>query len=160
MIAGRNSVITPRYFAHEYFICPNINYSSAKMMFLKRCAGSSLSNISQAPYTNPNIHSWIKSNTHSRTRKVFFYPITLFMIGERNLSLCFNKIPICELTESQMRKTIIRQEPITNYLPKYSYAKIIVRKKESAAALTNFTDSQYNSESVNTNHHSMYSNQR
>lgn len=57
-----------------------------------------------------------------------------------------------------MRKTIKRQEPTTNYSLKYSYAKIIVRKKESAAALTNFTDSQYNPESVNANH--LYSDQR
>lgn len=59
-----------------------------------------------------------------------------------------------------MRKTVKRQEPITNYSSKFSSAKITVRKKESAAALTNFTDSQYNLERVNANHCSMYSDWR
>ena len=88
------------------------------------------------------------------------HPITLSMIGGTSSFLRCNKTSICGLTDSHMRKTAKRQEPTTNHSPKYSYAKIIVRKEESAAALTNFTDGQYNPESVNANHYSMYSDWR
>jgi len=56
------------------------------------------------------------------------YPITLSMIGGINSLLRRNKTSICELTESQMRKTPTRQEQAVNCSPKYSSAKLIVRK--------------------------------
>ena len=46
--------ISPRNYSQA---TAGVKYSSAKMIFLKRCAASSLSNISQSPYTNPSIYS-------------------------------------------------------------------------------------------------------
>ena len=50
----------------------------------------------------------------------------------------FAAIPICELTESQMRKTPTRQEQAVNYSPKYSSAKIIIRKEKLSGGIHKF----------------------
>ena len=87
------------------------------------------------------------------------YPITLSMIGGTSSFFRRNKTFTCELTESHMRKT--HKSPRTyNKL----FIKIFIcennRSQGKVAAFINFIDSQYNPESVNANHHSMYSDQR
>lgn len=109
-IRTRNTQSLLWKFSHTSIFCPNINYSSVKMMFLKRCAGSSLSNISQAPYTNPSTYSRIKPNTQHNSRIDTAYPNTISMIGGTSSFLRCNKTSISGLTESQMRKTIKRQK--------------------------------------------------
>lgn len=73
---------------------------------------------------SPLTYSRIKSNTqHAQIYNLPNHPVHDW----RNISAV---ISICESTESQTRKTSIRQEQAVNHLPKYSSAKLIVRKKK------------------------------
>ncbi len=116
---------------------PNINYSSAKTTFPKRCVASNSSNTSRYPSLtktsipelnlipniasnkkdplNHSIHDWRNScNTHLRINRI---------AHEKNYKM---------------------SRATTNHLPKYSSAKIIVRKEKLTAVFINFTGGQHN----------------
>ena len=98
--------ISPRNYSQA---TAGVKYSSAKMISPK--------DVQRAVYQTYHNHPVLTQASipefnliPNTTRTDIAYPITLSMIGRTSSFLRYNKTSICGLTESQIRKTIKRQE--------------------------------------------------